>query len=56
MAKIMTMIRIDENVKDELKKLAESENRSLSNFILNATLEYAKDRYRKEIKPKEPKK
>ena len=52
MAKVMTMIRVDENLKQELKKLAEAENRSLSNFILNATLEYIKRQYGKEIKTK----
>ena len=54
MAKVMTMIRIDESVKNQLKKLAESENRSLSNFILNATLEYVKEHYDKEIRLKQP--
>ena len=52
MAKVMTMIRVDENLKQELKKLAEAENRSLSNFILNATLEYIKKQYGKEIRTK----
>ena len=51
----MTMIRIDESVKQQLKEMAEAENRSLSNFILNATLEYVRERYGKEIKPKKPK-
>ncbi|CAB1062739.1 hypothetical protein D1BOALGB6SA_7521 [Olavius sp. associated proteobacterium Delta 1] len=51
----MTMIRMDESVKKELKKLAEAENRSLSNFILNATLGYVKDHYDKEIKLKNSK-
>jgi len=52
MAKVMTMIRLDEGLKQELKNLAEAENRSLSNFILNATLEYVKEQYGKEIKTK----
>ena len=52
MAKVMTMIRLDERLKQELKNLAEAENRSLSNFILNATLEYIKNQYGKEIKTK----
>ena len=56
MAKSMTMIRIDEHVKNELKKLAAKENRSLSNFILNATLQYIKENYGKEIIPKKSKK
>jgi predicted transcriptional regulator len=56
MAKSMTMIRIDEHVKNELKKLASKENRSLSNFILNATLQYVKENYDKEITPKKLKK
>jgi predicted transcriptional regulator len=56
MAKVMTMIRMDEKVKNQLKRLAESENRSLSNFILNATLAYVKDNYDKEISLKESKK
>jgi predicted transcriptional regulator len=51
MAKSMTMIRMDDNVKEELKKIAASENRSLSNFILNATLQYVKQNYDKEIRP-----
>jgi predicted transcriptional regulator len=49
MAKAMTMIRIDEKLKAELKKLAAEENRSLSNFILNATLQYVKENYGKDI-------
>lgn len=52
MAKVMTMIRLDERLKQELKNLAEAENRSLSNFILNATLEYIKKKYGKEMKTK----
>ena len=52
MAKSMTMIRIDEHVKNELKKLATKENRSLSNFILNATLQYIKEKYDKELELK----
>ena len=56
MAKSMTMIRMDENVKEELKRLATSENRSLSNFILNATLQYVKENYGKEITPQKSKK
>ncbi len=51
----MTMIRMDESVKNELKMIAEAENRSLSNFILNATLEYVKEHYDKEIKLKKSK-
>jgi len=56
MAKQMTMIRLDENLKKELKKLAESENRSLSNFIINAVLEYIKNHYGKDIKASKLKK
>ena len=52
----MTMIRMDESVKKQLKELAETENRSLSNFIINATLEYVKEHYGKEIKAIKPKK
>ena len=52
----MTMIRMDESVKKELEKLAEVENRSLSNFVLNATLEYVKEYYDKEITIKKPQK
>jgi predicted transcriptional regulator len=55
MAKSMTMIRMDDKIKEELKKLAASENRSLSNFILNATLQYVKENYGKEITPKKSK-
>ncbi|MDB4442657.1 CopG family transcriptional regulator [bacterium] len=55
MAKTMTMIRMDESIKKKLKELAETENRSLSNFIINATLEYVKVHYDKEITIKKPK-
>ena len=52
----MTMIRMDDKIKEELKKLAAYENRSLSNFILNASLQYVKENYGKEIKPIKSKK
>jgi predicted transcriptional regulator len=41
--KIMIGIRIEPELKGKLEKLADEENRSLSNFIVNATLTYIKD-------------
>ena len=52
MVKAITMIRVDERLKQELQKLVEAENRTLSNFIIDATNEYIKKQYGKEIKTK----
>ncbi len=41
--KIMIGIRIEPDLKKKLEKLADEENRSLSNFIVNATLAYIKE-------------
>jgi len=39
----MMGLRIDSDLKNFLQKLADEENRSLSNFIINAVLTYVKD-------------
>ena len=41
--KIMLGIRIEPDLKDLLQKLADEENRSLSNFVINALLSYIKE-------------
>jgi len=41
--KIMIGLKVDTEFKKFLQKMAEDENRSLSNFILNAVLTYIKD-------------
>ena len=56
MAKVMTMIRMDEDLKEELKKLAENERRSLSNFLINAAIQYSKDYHDIDLRIKKPKK
>ena len=43
MAKIMIGCKVDPEFKEFLEKLADEENRSLSNFIINALLTYSKD-------------
>lgn len=39
----MLGIRIDPDLKKTLQKLADEENRTLSNFVINAVLTYIKD-------------
>ena len=39
----MIGIRIEPELKEHLQKLADEENRSLSNFVVNATLTYIKE-------------
>ena len=47
----MTMaIKIDEKVKDQLKELAEKEDRNLSNFVLHAIYGYVKEHYEIDLK------
>jgi predicted transcriptional regulator len=41
--KIMLGIRIDPELKDSLQKLADEEDRSLSNFVVRALLTYIKE-------------
>ena len=43
MAKIMIGFKVDPEFKNFLKRLADEENRSLSNFIINAILTYIKE-------------
>jgi hypothetical protein len=43
MSKIMIGCKVDPEFKEFLEKLADGENRSLSNFIINALLTYSKD-------------
>jgi predicted transcriptional regulator len=58
--KIMIGFRVTSEFKDFLQKLADEENRNLSNFMENAILTYIKEHkeidYKKEIKPKKTKK
>ena len=54
----MTMaIKIDENVKEKLKELAEQEDRNLSNFVLHAVYSHVKEQYGVDLKAvkKQPK-
>jgi predicted transcriptional regulator len=48
--KIMIGIRIEPDLKEKLEKLADDENRSLSNFIVNATLTYIKEHKNVDLK------
>jgi uncharacterized protein (DUF1778 family) len=41
--KIMLGIRVEPKLKDLLQKLADEENRSLSNFVINAILTFIKE-------------
>jgi len=41
--KVMIGLRIEPKLKDLLQKLADGENRTLSNFILNAVLTYLRE-------------
>lgn len=52
----MVMIRMDELIKAFFKKHADKERRSLSNFIINSTIEYIRAEYDKELEPKKSKK
>jgi uncharacterized protein (DUF1778 family) len=52
MAKKMVMIRMDDQIKAFIKAHADKERRSLSNFVINSTLQYIKENYDKEITPK----
>ena len=56
MAKVMTMIRMDEDLKEEFKKLAELERRSLSNFLINAAIQYSQDYHDIDLRIKKPQK
>ncbi len=56
MAKKMVMIRMDEQIKAFFKEHADKERRSLSNFIINSTIEYIRAEYDKELEPKKSKK
>ena len=44
MKKLMTL-RIDQDLKEFLQKMATEENRSLSNFLINAAITYVKDHH-----------
>jgi predicted transcriptional regulator len=56
MAKVMTMIRMDDDLKEEFKKLAEKERRSLSNFLINAAIQYSMDYHDINLRVQNPKK
>jgi uncharacterized protein (DUF1778 family) len=49
MAKIMLNIRLEQNIKDFFKKFADKERRSLTNFVINAVLEYIRKTDRTEL-------
>ena len=57
--KIMIGFRVAPEFKKFLEKLADEENRNLSNFMENAILTYVKDNkgidYKKQIRDKSPK-
>jgi len=54
MKKLMTL-RIDQDLKEFLQKMATEENRSLSNFLINAAITYVKDHHGVAwTKPKKP--
>ena len=42
--KVLTGIRIDPNLKEFLKKMAERDHRSLSSFFVNAAIIYSKEK------------
>ena len=42
--KIMMALRIDPDLKEFFQKFAKKENRSLSNFIMNAVISYINDK------------
>ncbi len=52
----MVMIRMNDEIKAFFKEHADKERRSLSNFVINSTLQYIKENYDKEITPNETKK
>ena len=45
----MITLKVEKKLKSELQKLANAENRNLSNWLLNAALVYAKDHHRLQI-------
>jgi uncharacterized protein (DUF1778 family) len=49
MGDAFTSIRMNPEIKKLLNELAEQEHRSLSNFILHATLTYVKEHYNEVI-------
>jgi uncharacterized protein (DUF1778 family) len=51
MAKIMLNIRLEQRIKDFFKEHADKERRSLTNFIINAVLEYIKATHKTELPP-----
>ena len=57
MTKVTMAIKIDENVKEKLKEIADQENRNLSNFVLHSVYSHVKERYGFDLKDlnKQPK-
>ena len=49
MTKIMLNIRLEQRIKDFFKKYADKERRSLTNFIINAVLEYIRKTHNAEL-------
>ena len=45
----MITLKVEEKLKSELQKIANTENRNLSNWILNAALVYAREHHGLEI-------
>jgi len=41
--KVLLGVRVEPGLKDLLQKLADGENRNLSNFVVNAVVTYLKD-------------
>jgi hypothetical protein len=47
--KVMITLKVEKKLKLELQKLANDENRNLSNWLLNAALVYAQDHHNLQI-------
>ena len=52
MAKIMLNIRLEQSIKNFFKEYADKERRSLTNFIINAVLEYIRKTHKAELPAK----
>jgi predicted transcriptional regulator len=55
MEKVTIGLKISPEIKKKLEQLADQENRSLSNWILNAIITYAKEHQNADLKDATPK-
>ena len=55
MEKVTIGLKISPEIKKKLEQLADQENRSLSNWILNAIITYAKEHQNVDLKNPTPK-